>query len=102
MNYDELLIDNITVLKRNGELYQDIKANVEKDRILILQLDVPVGMGDIVQRHLSDGPDEVYEVLDPGYHRAYVDLPAGYLMKTRRMPSSEAEKTIQSITANKQ
>ena len=51
-------------------------------------------------RELSNGTEETYEVIDPGFHEEFDLIPAGYQMDVKKLGRPEATNAIQSITYN--
>jgi hypothetical protein len=93
-----LLKDTITLLKKNGERVEGIKASVQSKKIFIQRSDILIETGDLIQRKMSNGGEETYEVVDPGFHERYGGIPAGYQMTHRKLGLPEAEKAVQNIT----
>lgn len=100
MSFDALLTDNVMLLKKSGESYEGIKASVQKNKIFIEGSDLLIETGDLIQRNMSNGAEETYEVIDPGYHEKFHGIPAGYQMDVRKLGLPEAEKAVQNITYN--
>lgn len=92
--------DKVTVLKQNGEKYEDIQASVQSKKIFIQRSDILIETGDLIQRKMSNGGIETYEVIDPGFHEGGSIIPAGYQIKHKNLGLPEAEKAVQSITYN--
>ena len=100
MSFDALLTDTVILLKKNGESHEGIKASVQKNKIFIQRSDILIETGDLIQRVMSNGAEETYEVIDPGFHEKFHGIPAGYQMDVRKLGLPEAEKAVQSITYN--
>lgn len=100
MAFSSLLKDTITLLKKNGEKVEEIKASVQPKKIFIQRSDILIETGDLLQRNMSNGGEETYEVVDPGFHERHGGIPAGYQMTHRKLGLPEAEKAVQSITYN--
>lgn len=49
MSFDSLLNDKVTLLKKNGEAYESIKASIQKDKIYINRLDLLIETGDLLR-----------------------------------------------------
>ncbi|MHB1400446.1 MAG: hypothetical protein ACYDAI_18255 [Trichloromonadaceae bacterium] len=103
MPLSSLLIDTVSLLKKNGEKIEGIKASVQSNKIYIMRNDILIESGDIVQRNMSNGGKETFTVIDPGFHEGLGGvggIPAGYQMNVKKMGIPEAEKAIQKITYN--
>jgi hypothetical protein len=100
MNFQSLLTDSVVLLKKNGITFNEIKASVQKNKIFIHRSDLLIEPGDLIQRKMSNGGEEIFEVIDPGFHEKFHGIPAGYQMDVRKLGLPEAEKAVQSITYN--
>ena len=100
MPFSELLTDTVSILKKNGERVDGVKSSVQSSRIFIDRADVLIEPLDLIQRKMSNGGEETFEVIDPGFHEAFHGIPAGYQMHVKKLGLPEAKKAIQSITFN--
>ena len=98
--FDALLTDTVEILKRSGETIPGIKAAVTGNGILIQRSDVLMESGDLIRRSMSNGADETFEVIDPGFHERFHGIPAGYQMKVKKLGMPEANAAVRSITVN--
>ncbi|ENK2255963.1 hypothetical protein AB3A94_000925 [Vibrio alginolyticus] len=98
--FSDLMRDKVTVLKKNGEKYEDIQASVQSKKTFIQRSDILIETGDLIQRKMSNGGIETYEVIEPGFHEGSSIIPAGYQIKHKNLGLPEAEKAAQSITYN--
>jgi hypothetical protein len=92
--------DKVSLLKGNGEVFKDIQASVRTKKTFIQRSDILIETGDLIQRTMSNGATETYEVVDPGFHEGHGGIPAGYQIVHKNLGLPEAEKAIQSITYN--
>lgn len=100
MSFDNLMTDTVSLLKKNGETVDGIKASVQKNKIFIQRSDILVETGDLIQRGMSNGAEETYKVIDPGFHEKFHSIPAGYQMDVKKLGLPEARSAIQHITYN--
>lgn len=100
MGFDSLLTDTVCLIKKNGEQVEFIRASVQKNKIFINRSDIFIEVGDLIKREMSNGGEENYEVMDPGFHEKFHGIPAGYQMEVRKLGAPEAQKLVQSITYN--
>ncbi|OZS42040.1 hypothetical protein [Photobacterium sanguinicancri] len=101
MSISRLHNDTVSLLKKNGESEENIKANVTSEMIFITDSGILIESGDLLQRKMSNGGIETYEVIDPGFHEAFGrNIPAHYQIKHKNLGLPEAEKAIQQITYN--
>ena len=66
MSFDRLLNDRVTLVKKDGTRYENVKASVQK-KIYIMDKELPVAPGDKVVRLLPSGVEETFVVIDPGF-----------------------------------
>lgn len=100
MVFDRLLTDTVTLIKQDGTTVDGIKASVQSKNIFIQRHDLLIETGDLVQRKMSNGGEETYEVIDPGFHEKLHRIPAGYQMVVRKLGIPEAKSAIHSVTFN--
>ena len=100
MVFDDLLTDRVSLIKQDGSVAEGIKASVQKNKIFIQGTDHLIEPRDLIQRKMSNGGEETYEVIDPGFHEKFHGIPAGYQMDVRKLGIPEAKSAIQNITYN--
>lgn len=101
MSFDKLMNDRITVVKRDGGArFEGIKAAVQSEEISILQSEPLIEPNDLILRSMSNGGEETFVVLDPGFHEGLGPIPAGYRARVRKMGLPEAQSAVHSITYN--
>lgn len=100
MPFNDLMTDNVNLLKKNGEVISDISSSVQKNKIFIQRSDILIETGDLIQRSMSNGAEETYKVIDPGFHEKFHSIPAGYQMDVIKLGLPEAKAAVQHITYN--
>ena len=101
MPFDKLMRDTITIVKHNGGArFEGIKAAVQSGEISILQSKPFIEPNDLILRSMSNGGEETFLVLDPGFHEGLGPIPAGYRARVRKLGVPEAQSAVQSITYN--
>lgn len=100
MNFSRLMTDTISVIKKNGQHFDGIKASVQSEKIFTSGADVLIEPGDLIQRKMSNGGEETFEVIDPGFHEKFHAIPAGYQMTVRKLGLPEAQKALNVTTIN--
>ncbi len=100
MGFAALMTDTVSVLKQNGQTFEGIRASVQSDKIFIQGTEPLIEIGDLIRRKMSNGAEETFRVLDPGFHEKFHSIPAGYQMRVVKLGVPEAAKAIQSITYN--
>lgn len=98
--FDDCATDNISIIKSNGQRYDGLKASVQRDEIYFENSSIFVESRDLIQRNMSNGGVEIFEVIDPGFVEEVMDFEAYYLMRVKKLGIPEAEKAVQSITYN--
>src|SRR5690554_5742652 len=93
-----MLNDKVILLKKNGDRVEGIKASVQAKKIFINRSDILIETGDLIQRNMSNGGEETYEVIDPGFHESFHGIEAHYQMTHRKLGLPEAKAAVQSIT----
>lgn len=99
-SFDDLLTDTVSLMKQNGEIVKGVKASVQKNKIYIQRSDLLIESGDLIQRTMSNGADETFRVIDPGFHEKFHSIPAGYQMDVHKLGIPEAKQAVQHITYN--
>lgn len=100
MPFSDMMNDNVTLLKKNGERVEGIKASVQTKKIFISRSDILIETGDLIQRNMSNGGEETYEVIDPGFYESTGGFEAHYQLTHRKLGLPEAKTAVQSITYN--
>lgn len=100
MTLNNLMTDTVKVLKQNGEIILDIKSSVQKSKIFIQRSDILIETGDLIQRSMTNGAEETYKVIDPGFHEKFHSIPAGYQVDVIKLGLPEARAAVQHVTYN--
>ena len=98
MSIEKKMKDKVTVLKPDGTKEENIKALVLKDKIYILGKSVLLNANDFIIRHMSNGGEETYKVIVPGFMESQGSIPALYIAEVIQLGIHDAKKEIQSIT----
>lgn len=97
----DLFTDIMTLLKQDGTTHEGIKAVVESSRIIIplgKQKGIPrIDSGDRIRRSMSNGGEEVFEVIDPGFCEGIRGKLSHYEMKVRKLGIPQAKSPTQNI-----
>lgn len=101
MSFASIMKDKIKVLKSDGQESEELSASVQSKGIYLMSASVLIEPNDLIQRKMSNGGTETFQVLDPGFHEAMGrNMPAHYQMKVKKLGLPETEKAIQSIIYN--
>lgn len=98
--FSELANDNVELIRKDGTRIPGLKASVQKTKVFMLASGILVETGDLILRKMSNGGEETYEVLDPGFHEEFHGIDAHYQMDVRKRGLSEARKNPHSVTYN--
>jgi predicted nucleotide-binding protein len=88
MPFNKMLTDRVSISSAKGGQVSDISASVQKDKIFIQRSDILIEVGDVIERKMSNGGVEHYEVIEPGFHEKFGSIPAGYQMSVKRSTSN--------------
>jgi len=100
MPFSKLMTDVVSLIKKNGDRTDDIQASVQDKLIFINGLNILIEPGDLIYRKMSNGAEETYKVIDPGFHEKFHMIHAGYQIKHKKLGLPEARKAIKNITYN--
>jgi len=100
MPFSSFNVDDVSVIKNNGETIGNIKAIVQSKVIFIDRSDILIEPDDLIQRKMSNGGIETYQVIDPVFYEKFHGIAAHYQIKHRKLGLPEAKKAVQNITYN--
>ncbi|CCO24357.1 hypothetical protein [Maridesulfovibrio hydrothermalis] len=81
--------DNVTLVKANGERFEGLKAVVNLRRIVTFNTDVKMESKDLIIKHLADGGQEAYLLLDVVLNKAEDGIPENYQIAVRKVAVPE-------------
>ena len=100
MVLDKFLTEKISLLKSNGELYENIPAGVQTECILVADVSKPIEYGDQIVRLLPSGVKETFVVTDPGYQAGIGPIEAHYQVKYDRSERIQKTESTPQVTYN--
>lgn len=100
MPFSSFMTDTITVRKSTGEVIDNLKASVQSSQIFLDRSDILIEPHDLIERKMSNGAVETFDVIDPGFHEAFHGIDAHYQMKVKKLGLPEAKQRAKSITYN--
>jgi hypothetical protein len=92
--------DTIDLLKLDGTKKTGLKASVQKSKVFMDANGVLVEPQDLIIRRMSNGAEETYRVIDPGFYESFHGIKAHYQMEVHKLGLPEAKSAVQSITYN--
>lgn len=92
---NRFMTDRVTLVKKNGQRFEDIPASVQSKKIFIDDASIPIEEEDRLFRTLSNGLEESYVVLDRGYYERSGSFKAHYQVEVRKetRPVDESGRT---------
>lgn len=100
MPFSDFMTDTITIRKGNGDVIENLKASVQSNQIFLDRSDILIEPRDLIERKMSNGGIETFDVIDPGFHEAFHGIEAHYQMKVKKLGLPEAKQRTQSIVYN--
>ena len=82
--FSRFITDEVTLIKRRGEIYENIPAHVQTNLILIEDITVPIEEEDKLIRKLPNGLEEVYVVIDIGFYNKMGSINSHYQVKVKK------------------
>ncbi len=93
--------DTIDLLKGDGSVVEGLRASVQGSKIFMKAADLLVEPGDLIRRRMSNGGEETFEVIDPGFYEKHGGIPAHYQMSVRRPGALRSGEVVRpSVTYN--
>ena len=79
--FSGLLKDKLKVIKKNGEIIEQIQGSVQKNKIYIMRGDILIEKDDIIERVMSNGGIENFQVINPNFNEAQNGISAHYQLE---------------------
>lgn len=98
--FADLMNDTIKILKSNGEKHEGVRASVQRTKVFMDAGKLLVEPNDLIIRRMSNGGEETYRVIDPGFHEAVHGIKAHYQMEVQKLGIPEAKSAVQNIIYN--
>ncbi len=93
MNLQSMLNDTVSLIKQDGSRTDNIRASVQRDRIITFNSEIPIEEGDVYERALPSGYKERYVILDSGFHAGIGGIPSSYQSIVRKQSKAEEQDT---------
>jgi len=84
MSFGYLLQDKVTLIKKDGNRFENIRASVQSDKIFTDDPAIPIEDGDIFERALPNGILERYDILDAGFKKGMGGIKSHYQSIVRK------------------
>ncbi len=85
MAFKRLMQDRVSLIKKDGQRFDDIQSSVQRDKIFSNDPSIPIEESDIFERILPSGIAERYEVIDAGYYEGRGGIKAHYQSVVRKL-----------------
>ena len=82
--FQSLKNDRVTLVKKDGQRFENLSASVQTGLILTDNPEIPIEDGDQFERQLPSGIVDVYTVVDSGFQQSFHSIPAHYQSKVRK------------------
>jgi hypothetical protein len=82
--FDIMMTDRVTLIKKDGRRFENLKASVQPKLILTNDANLPIEDGDVFERKLPSGVVESFDILDAGFFHAMAGMPAHYQSKVQK------------------
>lgn len=93
-----MLKDKVTLIKKDGERYENIKASVQKEIIFIDDASLPIEENDRFIRKLSNGLEESYIIIDRGFYEKFSGVNAHYQCEVQKETSQQFKQWASNVT----
>lgn len=93
MDFASFMTDTVSLIKRNGQRVDGIKASVQRENIIIMRSDLLIESEDLIYRTMSNGGSETYVVIEPGFREKFGSIQAHYQMRVQRLGNVDVGKT---------
>ena len=102
LNYKDMMLQNdiITIRKKTGEIFKNVKADVQSSKVFISDGTLPIEEGDYIYRELPNGLTEEYKIINRGYYSAFGRVPAHYQASIRRTVELLNREDVKSLNVN--
>jgi hypothetical protein len=84
MSFDSLMRDKVTLIKKDGNRFENIQASVQRDKIFTNDPAIPIEDGDVFERTLPNGIVEHYTILDAGFMQGTGGIKSHYQSVVRK------------------
>ena len=95
-----LMTDRITLVKKDGQRFPNLRASVQSKVILTDNPQIPIEDGDEFERTLPSGAVERFIVVDAGFHQGFHGMPSHYQSKVRKSTAPLSTPRTQQVVYN--
>lgn len=95
--FNQFMTDTLTMYKPDGQVFENIRACVTGNGILIEDVRLPIEAGDKLTRSLPSGLTEEFIVDDPGFHERFSGIAAHFQVRVRRANSETSPPRVQNV-----
>ena len=97
--FHSLANDRVTLIKQNGQRFEDLPASVQSNKIFTFDPQIPIEEGDQFERGLPSGIVETFTVEDAGFVASIPGLRSHYQSRVRKntAPRGRAPQVIYNL-----
>jgi hypothetical protein len=96
-----LMNERVVLIKKNGERFENLPANVQRNLIITNDPKIPIEDGDQFERRTPSNVIEVFDIVDAGFIQPFHSMTGHYQSKVRkataRPPSTQAQQIIYNL-----
>jgi hypothetical protein len=96
--FDDILTDELTLVKANGDRLEGIRASVQKDMVFLLDEKLPVQEGDSFERTLPNGQVERLRIADVNFHRGLHGISGHFEIRVEKGTARGRGAPVQHVT----
>ena len=96
--FHELLTDELTLVKPNGDRLEGIRASVQKDMVFVMDETLAVQEGDSFERSLPNGQLEQLQVEEASFHKGFHGIPGHFEIRVHKTTARRREPPVQQVT----
>ena len=82
--FQSLANDRVTLIKQDGQRFEDLRASVQSGRIFTFDPQIPIQEGDQFERRLPSGIVETFTVEDAGFQQGLRGIHSHYQSRVRK------------------
>lgn len=102
MSLEDFITDDIIVRNQNGDVLEGLRASIQRDNIFLDRSNVLIEPRDLIERRISNGAVETFEVIDPGIQEAFNGIKARFQPSDRTLVLPEAKSALKALSTTSQ
>ena len=98
--FSAFLNDSVTILHNDGTRHENIPAMVERGKILLDDVSVPISVGERIERLLPSGQNETFSITDVQLTKGMGGIPDFYEIFVQREGARPSSRNQRSVNIN--